>query len=306
MTNFNIAYGNHGDVATQVEDQINFLRAALTEAGHAVDISRSVNGRTANIIIESFNDATADALVTASKKGLKLIVVLTELITGTTFNNFGTSSGDDGWYSQKKFWENRFQNFLRVAEVATSLWYITKEQYEGYVKFVPNNKLFKLPIGFVDGFATVEHRPPQYKNIDVLFTGSMTTRRQNILDKLTQHGLEVARYPSQTASYVRSNLVSRSKICLGLKQFNDWPVPSVMRSYYHLMTRSFILSENYDVKSELDSYITLVEPDALFDMCLKMLKLEVYINHAQSNFERFRQERPIGPMFAEFLKQNNY
>ncbi len=69
------------------------------------------------------------------------------------------------------------------------------------------SKVSIIPFAYVEGYAKVTQRADKHKDIDFLFTGSITPRRSGILDQLKETGFSVQHFSSYLPSYIRENEV---------------------------------------------------------------------------------------------------
>lgn len=301
---FNIVCGNHGEQCTQIEDLVRYFYLALKEPGYRVEVSKDIEPGAINILFESFNAAAADVIITSAKSGVKFIVVATEFVTNGTFNFF-QKERDNSWYSNRAMWDDRYVNFIKVMEYCQAIWCLTQEQYIGYNQILPASLLHKIPIGYLENYAPVNHHSDPVKDIDFLFTGTMTERRRHILTAFINQGMSVRVCTAGTPNFIRESSVARSKICLGLKQLDSWSMPSLIRYYYHLMANSMIVAEKCDVESEVDDYIISVDSANYIQFCMDFLRSGQYSSVAKANHERFRDEMPLKAKINEFLQLNN-
>lgn len=301
MKTANLCYANHSNYAI-IEDIVSYLRVAFVEAGYFFKIMPTVDKLAHNIFLECFADEFANSLVTIVGDGVRVSIVATEAITGQTFNDFCFRNRNNGWYGNHEAWLNRYQNFMKVAAACKSVWCFTQQQMDAYATVMPKEWLRLLPIGYVDGYQTIDEHHAAHKDIDFVFTGHITERRKAILTALQAKGTSVMTLPATTPTFIRSSIVGRAKICLGLKHFDEWQYPSLMRSYYHLTNRSFMISEVCELSSVLDTYVTLAQPDDLLELCASMLERDDLPLIAQHYLDRFKEEKPLRPAFKEFVK----
>jgi hypothetical protein len=104
------------------------------------------------------------------------------------------------------------------------------------------------PLGWAPELETVRHIPDSEKNLDVLFCGSISDRRREVLkpllgalddDGLTV-GIRTADQPSYGADY--DALCGEAKIVLNLRYVDEYPVP-VVRAVHALSNRCLLLTE---------------------------------------------------------------
>lgn len=96
-----------------------------------------------------------------------------------------------------------------------------------------------VPIGYVKELTRIQHAPK--RDIDVLFFGSMNSRRKQIIDRMRAAGLQVISafgvYGKQ-----RDELISRAKLVLNVHYY-DAKVLEIVRISYLLANRCAVLSE---------------------------------------------------------------
>lgn len=249
----NLVYGNHWNFGIGVGDTFKYLSLALIQSGYKVAISKELELCSLNILLENFDEDYSEKLIELKKQGGKFIVIATEFITSETFNNFN-STLDISYYSDQKYWFKRFKHFISVAEIADGIWHLSDIAANDYEKYL-GRPVHYLPHQYVSNFNSVKHRAKEQKDIDFLFTGSMTEYRKQILTALTKRGFSVTASSSLTAPFHRDDLIARSKFCLNIPQFETWPYPSQSRYFYHIINSSVMLSPSVEIKSDLDAYI---------------------------------------------------
>jgi hypothetical protein len=101
MKPINIVTGNHGESPVHVEDIITYLASALQSGGLEVNIIPHLVYAEAHIIIECFDNFTADSILLCISTGARFILVVTEYITGNTFNDFSVDASDS---EDRQYW----------------------------------------------------------------------------------------------------------------------------------------------------------------------------------------------------------
>ena len=82
-------YGNHGEEPAQLQDYYEYLREAFFAAGYHLLLSQKPVAGALNLLIECFDDKFTELLKeTKADSGTRYIVLVTEFITGETFNKF--------------------------------------------------------------------------------------------------------------------------------------------------------------------------------------------------------------------------
>jgi len=301
MALFNFPYFNHGAPYLPIQDNLMYIKLALEEAGHDVYINPDVEEGAVNVLFENFNDEQTDMLLLQAKAGTKIVIFASETPTGGTFNDFKTKDSGAGWYGRNPVWDMRYRNFLRVAEACKQVWCYRQDQLDLYAKIVPSSWLHFVPLGYVAGLATVRQMPYRLKDIDFIFTGTMTGQRLSILNKLQDMGYRVFIPKNILPDFIRDNICARAKICLGLKQYEEWEATSLIRDYYHLMNGTYYIAEACKISSPVNNYVATVTSGHLIDACVEAQKRTDLNEIAAQNLERYRQEIPAKPLIAAFL-----
>jgi hypothetical protein len=165
-------------------------------------------------------------------------------------------------------------------------------------------KVSIIPFAYVEDYAKVTQRADNHKDIDFLFTGSITPRQSGILDQLKEAGFSVQHFSPYLPSYIRENITSRPKISLAIAQSQNWIYKSEGRIYYHLMNQSFIAQELLEVSSPLDPYCEIIPRQIYCGTAIDILKAGTYSELARANLERFIDERPLRSQLVDILKHD--
>ncbi len=127
-----------------------------------------------------------------------------------------------------------------------------------------------LPVGYMPQLTRIPHAAK--KDIDVLFYGSMNSRRQTILDSLSAKGAKVE-YLFGVYGEERDSYIARAKIVLNM-HFYDAKLFEIVRVSYLLANRVFVISETGD-NSEEENYfaggLVSCDYDSLVDTCMEYL-----------------------------------
>lgn len=132
------------------------------------------------------------------------------------------------------------------------------------------------------GVTRISHVPVTYhrvlekfsaapKDVDVLFYGSITKRREQVMLALEKQGVRVR--PSFAEYGVTlDNLIARSKIVLNVHQFDDVNILEEVRVSYVLSNKGFVVSEEADHNPYGDG-IVFCPYQKLTETCLQYLQL---------------------------------
>lgn len=300
MRAIKIIYENHWNFGIHLADTLPLIRCGLELAGQRAHIEKALVPGALNIVVENFDEAFTERLLAAAASGTRFIIVATEFLTGATFNDFGKPADlpADKHYDNLGYWQTRYRNFLRVAGHAEAVWHLSEQQVPVYRAAVPCPVAY-LPHGCVAALRRVRLRPDVERDIDFLFTGTLTPYRREVLGALADRGYRVHSAPMLTAHFHREDLVSRTRIALNLRQHASWLHPSNNRIHYHLNNASLLLSEACAVACDLDPYVEHGEP--VVEAAIAALEHGHYTEKGEAAYARFANERAMGPLMRALL-----
>ncbi|MCF6218381.1 MAG: hypothetical protein L3J62_05075 [Gammaproteobacteria bacterium] len=303
---FKLIYENHGHFGIHVGDYFLYLKYALESLGHRADIEYAFCPGEMNIVLECFNDAFAEKVESNWTPGTAMIVVATEFLTGHTFNDIYQDAAENQRASdhnqRRDFWQMRYTNFIRLMPRFSAIWHVSDEQQLVYQQAFPDKVVDYLPHGYCESFATVEHRSNAEKDIDILFTGAMTTYRRQVLDALEQGGLKVLSTVQFTAPFHREDLIARSKLTLNIKQHPDWQHESVTRLYYHICNDSLLMTDQCRYTTDLHHHV--IERDGEWlDTVQRVLSQGGFTERAVATRERYALARPVAAVMDPLLQR---
>jgi hypothetical protein len=285
VLDFNVVYGNHWNFGIGVGDTIRYLSKALNDFGCNSRISKEPCNNSVNFFIENFDEGYVLKIKELKEKGGYVVVVCTEFLTGCTFNDFmQVQSG--GQYSDKEYWLGRFSRFLEIVPLCDSICHLSDIAAIDFSNFL-NRNVHYLPHRYVNNYKSVIHRSDSRKDIDFLFTGTVTDYRMEILNELKKRGFNVEMSGMLTAQFYRDDLISRAKICLNIPQSAAWKYPSQSRYFYHIINDSLVLSFLDGFRSDLDDFISL-SSDNFIESCIRELSAGEFNYRASIQNERFK------------------
>ena len=287
MNKLKLIYGNHWNFGIVVADTLSMYKCAALELGIQASIEKELCLDGHNLLLENFDDDYVKKLEEFHSQGGTFSIIATELLTDDSFNQIDIAKNDSSQYGKTVYWNKRFNNFLKVAKHAKFIFHLNPQQARNYSQLL-NRKVTFLPHGYTENFRSVIHRSPETKDIDVLFTGSITPYRKSIIDRLKKY-CRVVTSDVLTASFHRDDLVARSKICLNIRQNNEWSVFSNSRGNYHLSNNSFLLTESCSDSCAVIDFISACKGDIVKDT-LDILKDGSWELKSQHSFERYKEE----------------
>lgn len=302
-----------------MEDYFRMLAGGLRANGHRVAFSAEPVAGRLNILIENFEERHVEAIRAAARESAtRIVIIATEFLTGSTFNEFKTSkrpapgaralrvlraltppaifhrlplggkSALDDPYAHVANWQRRYENFMQVAPLAAGIWCASEYVVPGYREATGHPNVDHMHYGHVEGGTRIDWLPDEERDIDFFFSGTITPYREGLLTRLEDAGYRVVRCGMFTPNYIRDNIVSRSRVCLNLKQNADWPYASTSRFQYHLENRSLLLTEATRFSCELSQYVEAAPSEEFFEACLSMLAAGRFAERGREAHERFR------------------
>jgi len=173
-----------------------------------------------------------------------------------------SSKNESNWFSE---------TYLKYLRNAIEVWDYSLINYQN-LKKLDINKVRYVPLQYMKSVDTISQYSNTQKNIDVLFYGSINSRRQLIIDQLTEKGLNVM-VKTNLWNDERAQFISKSKLIINIHYYQHSIIESARLSYL-LSNRAIIVSET-SCDPVLDrwhsKYIKLVEYDKLVDQCVTIL-----------------------------------
>ncbi len=300
---FKLVYGNHGKDPFHIMDTLLLIKLSLEALGYKADLEeRMIPGKT-NILLECFTFDFVEAMKDVKQApGTEFIIIGTEFLTGQTFNNFDAADERtlDSHYDIPDYWRKRFRTFLKAQQQARAIWHLADSQVDAFRTATGHGTVCYLPHGYVEGFSRVRHKPNEHKDIDAIFTGTMTRHRSDLVNELRSRGINAL--ATKPLNFVqREDLIARSKIGLNLKQTAMWQYPSNSRYHYHLSNDSLLVSEHCHVPCDLSPYVEETPAERFADLCCDILSTGNWQLRAQEHKERFMAEQPMKRHMRDLL-----
>lgn len=304
---FKLVYGNHGKDPFHIMDTLLLVKLGLESLGYKADLEAQMTPGKTNIMLECFTYDFVEAMKEVGKTpGTEFIIIATEFATGATFNEFKLEDEPalDSHYDIPQYWKKRFRTFLAAQEHARAIWHLADSQVEAFKAVTGNPRVLYLPHGYAEGFSRIRHKPEHHKDIDAIFTGTMTRHRATLIRALEKRGIRAV--ASKPLNFVqREDLVARAKIGLNIKQTENWLYPSNSRYHYHISNDSLLVSEKCVVQCDLSPYIVESETDGFVERCCELLSDGNWSREAEARKEKFIAEMPM-PHLMEALLESTY
>jgi hypothetical protein len=298
---FCVSYGNHGN-GVHVEDIVVHIRNALRAGGQEAHLLPNLLRDGVNVVLECFTPRQASQ-IRQLREGTKarFVVVVSEFTDGKTFNPHITSG--KGHYVDLAMWKQRFEAFVDVASRAEAIWTLSGYQVPQYRKLFPDKPVLPFPVGFDPFFAPPRLTPPESRDIDLLFTGNETPYRKEMIDRLSEKYC-VTSCSVFTLTASRIDMINRAKASLHLNLAKEQSYTSIMRHHFLVMNASPVLSERAEFPGELDDFVTHLNGVTFAADAGDYLASGRWRNAGQEAYERYRENRPLGPLVKGLLAES--
>jgi hypothetical protein len=127
-----------------------------------------------------------------------------------------------------------------------------------------------LPVGYVPELTRVA---PRLEDVDVLFYGTVTDRRQTILDAITARGLAVVALGGAYGS-ARDTQIARAKVVLNVHGKEENSVFESVRVAYLLANKKAVVSERGDGHEDFQGAVAFADYAELADRCVDLVRDE--------------------------------
>ena len=162
--------------------------------------------------------------------------------------------------------------------------------------YFPRDKVVEVPPGIMSDEDCDLHSPFEWASadmhkrpIDVLFYGSVTPRRAQMLEALSKAGVNVTALYGVLGSK-RDAYIDRAKVVLDLKQDGTEP-PDSTRSFWALSRGACTLSENAHI-----GLLAHITPDTIVSSVKTMLSSEEWRRRAREQYSTAIGECDVSPM----------
>jgi hypothetical protein len=302
---FNILTVNHGDsdAITRLAPLINYLRYTLARCGHEVIVAnQALHKRAVNVFLAYFPDRepVENLVALKSSQGLAMGVVATELIVDGTIpyaqHGLIYSEADRDAVTQR-----RIENLNRLAPSLDFIWCFLDRTTAEYRDRCPIVETF--PVGHVYRFPDELRKSP--RDIDVLFFGTATPHRLQVLDAIKKNGISpmtVGRGFGRGYASVSEldSLLDRAKIGLNLTLHSatesdkiDPRFASCHRVPEMLEHDVCIVSEPIPLDNHYGNYMISAEPGHIARTCRELLVSGEWQRVSSANTGSFRRDMDV-------------
>ncbi len=192
-------------------------------------------------------------------------------------------------YSNKRYWRKRYKTFVELVPYFKSIWCMSDFQYEAYQKALGGNNLRRMPVVTFLTKPCVQHPPDEEKDIDFMFTGTITSYRKQLLDALRSKGYKVFSGPPNLPTFLREHLLRRTKISLDIRQSRDWTASSPLRLHQLMLQGAFVAAEYGGMACHQESFVALIRPEIFVEGCEEELKKGNFAKRGAEQFDNYNQ-----------------
>lgn len=315
-----LVYGNHGYNPTSLEDFFCLFKDYFEANGVKTRLSHFPVAGNLNVLIEGFLDSNFNSNMLAAlaqDPKTRLICVTTELATDGTFNDEASLKmnglrrklrrflrrplpsrvqsaymrrvlrKDTHYGSQFSYWQNRYDMFKKYSQYFYQVWCLNEPQVKGYSEIVSLEKIRVIPLVPFAKNPCIDQPVDEEKDLDFLFTGTITQYRKAVIEQLKARGYKVAVGTTEWGSFLREHHIRRAKICLDLRQSPAWGTPSPMRLYRLLMSGSAVISEHGGVHCKEQNFVWTSSSQKLLETCVEKIKSSNFSQLGRQQLEQY-------------------
>jgi hypothetical protein len=243
-------------------DACRYVAAGLRGLGHATDLTVNqieVPGR--NVVVGT-HLLTGQEAASIAQSGAEYVALHSEWLF----------TRPDGTGVVSSFVGDRLEReYGRFYQRAAAVW----DPYQWNLDLLARlgiapEKLRLIPtLGYATEIDEIAQRPWAEKDIDVLFFGSITPRRNRVLDALGRSCKVVS--VLDAPKDFRNDLIARARLNLNLPGEERYTHLSVYRVAYLLNNRGALISEAATTHADLQAMIETAPYDRLIEACLEAL-----------------------------------
>lgn len=216
-----------------ISDQVDYFVMAMTRHGYPVSVGRQPSRNALNVVIENFDEASRDVLVSFCKSERKRVaVIMTEHLDFDGDQIF--IHGDPLWsnndYMHPAIQVARIKNLMDCLPYLRSFLVLGDlPELRNMPQMLPGLEVRSIPFPRFDRADNAEAEASGLITGDLLFTGVMTAYRGEIYASLEKSGFAVSCPQKFVSRKLRETLSKSARLVLNLPQRADWRWLSLMR-----------------------------------------------------------------------------
>lgn len=272
-------------------DMVRFIRMALEQLGHRIDVNLShVDAGAINLFWEYFYKP--EQATELRRRGYRYGLICTEHLT------------EDGLYSAPdvatEYARKKFHDFSISAQNAEFVWCLIEESVPVCRTINPNSHFLKF--GYLDGFATLREPSERPRQIDFHISGEPTERRMEMARKLMQLGF-TTHATAFEPTFIRDSTLERTRATLSVQKSENHHIFSVSRVHHAIMNRVPVIVEYDGAPHYLASYCIVAPKEKFLEICTTFGARADDREHAQAMYDKMKAGLPALSSFATTIKE---
>ncbi len=267
------------------------IASGIRSLGHRSDLSvNNIDTDSINIIVGT-HLLTEQDLTAIRQTGAKYIALHTEWL----------SPGEPPYKVKSTFQGNNFEPTQRAfLENALGVWEAWDSNIQLLSRFdIPPERFRRFWIGYHEDLEDIRHRSYADKDLDALFFGSITPRRQALLHELSKTMNVLSVFDAPHA--IRNDMIARAKINLALLSSPSLNYFSFTRIGYLLNNRGFVVTETSIKDRGMQDLVVDADAAHLVERCRELLASGDIPRMAEEAYERYRQTMPMTAVLEDLL-----
>ena len=195
-------------------------------------------------------------------------------------------------YEKNYYFKARYKGFVNALPCIDMIWCNTPDQIEGYRNLLFQFGYEDVPLWYfpLQPYSRTEFFPWNLnvnQDIDILFSGTITPYRRKVLSFFERKRLNVVYSEPHIPSFVREDLLFRSKICLHIPPNPDWKYSSPTRLHSLIMKRKCVVAKTASCFCFQDEFVKTSESDKLFEAVRELLTSENFNSIGEENYKNY-------------------
>lgn len=263
-------FGN--DVALALRrDFVLALRHGLVASGHDVEINANlVDPHRTNVLVSAYR-IPRESMLKIAASGLRYVVVNTEVVKNDMLNHNPDKVDFMGGY-------------VPLMKGAIATWDVIMDNLPEYRRYGIDARFLRW--GFVPELEDVVHA--REKTLDWYFFGTMTPRREQMLQRLERAGFK-GRFDHACPSWYRNEMIGRAKVQLNVIQKDVYTHVNSFRICYLANNRTAVLSEQENDPAGYLDYARVTTPERFVEAFAGLIAGDAWRTEAERSYARFAE-----------------
>jgi hypothetical protein len=201
------------------------------------------------------------------------------------YKTFGNPSRST--YHLNEYWSARYTHFQHVVPLCEAVWCVSPHQMDAYVALYGSTLVKLMPLVSWSKDCSNPLQGKLERDIDFLFTGSVTPYREKVLGELSDRGYRVMVGTTTWPRYMRDHFVARTKVCLQIRQDTGWMYPSIMRYHHLLCSGSLVVAEKATETCLQEDFMTVAPEVDFLEACVAAVKAGNFFDLGQEASRKY-------------------